>query len=377
MKPLLTGALFAALSPAALANGAEPSSDWLGLDEELNAVASPVALQGGGVSIGALFRGAYISADMDDFGGFGADQLGMVVDDVELWHEGSIEQYSWRISVDFGQPISPYSLLALLAAPPVVAQTTRTDLLEDAYVDWHFDERFSLRLGHFVFPTSFASQTDPGSTLFMDRTTNGDLFHQYSLGAMLSGDYDVFEWFVAVLNGADDTGDEHAFALRGVYNLGDGASGEGALGGGDDFNASIGASFVQDDGLTDDSEVITIDILGSVGQFGFGGELVNYGDGVVPGLGGVPIALPYDEGPSLFSVFGSYLINEQWEIAARFEDLGDEDDTTAISFGVNFYQAGHNAKWQLLYKDVASDAITGVEGSIIALGITVGASRNG
>lgn len=375
MKPLLTGAVLTALSPLALANGTEPSSDWLGLDEELNAVASPVALQGGGVSLGVLFRGAYVSTGMDDFAGFGADQLGMTVDDVELWHEGSIEQYSWRVSVDFGTAQSPYYIGNLLSGS--IANTSRTDTLEDAYVDWHLDERFSLRLGHFIFPTSFASETDPGSTLFMDRSTSGEFYHAYDLGAMLSGDYDVFEWAIGILNGTDGTGDEHATALRGVYNLGDGANGEGARGAADEFAASIGVSYVED-GAIDDSETITIDALGSVGQFGFGGEFVTYGDahgGTGPFAASSGLSYDAGEGPTVFSVFGSFLINENWEAAVRFEDFDDNGETTAISFGVNFYQAGDNAKWQLLYKDVASDVASN-EGSIIAVGITVGASRN-
>lgn len=399
MNPLLTGAVALALGPAAMANGTEPSNDWLGLDQELNAVASPVALQGGGVTIGALFRGAYVSTSGDDFTGFADgngdgdadDQLGMVIDDAELWYEGSIEQYSWRISVDFGNfdfsngtntGYSPYFIGGLLGVnnggTANLANTGRMDVLEDAYVDWNFDEdnRFALRLGHFVFPTTFTTTTSPGRLLFLGRSTNGEFFHQYDLGAMVSGDYDVFQWHLGVLNGADGTGDEHKLAARAIYNLGAGASGEGALGADEDFAASLGFSYVED-GALDDGEVISFDVVGTVGQFSFGGEFSDYGDDHAALGFGAATGLGYgDGGPSVYSVNAGYLINEQWEVAARYEDLDDDAETTITSFGVNFYQAGHNAKWQLLYMDVASD-VTQAEGSVIAVGVTVGASHSG
>jgi hypothetical protein len=389
MNPLLSGALFTALSPLALAGGTEASSDWLGLDEELNAVASNVSLQGGGVELGALFRGGYVMADGTDFNGFADgngdgnpdDQLGMVVDDAEIWLQGTVGNYFWRFNVDFGTQFSPYFIGGLIgtgAGTSAFANTTRTDTLEDAFIDWRFSDQFSLRLGHFILPTTFSAASNPDSLLMLGRTTSGEYFHNYDFAAMLSGDYEQFQWHLAVANGFDGTGDEQRLFGRAIYNLGGGQNAtEGALGADENMNAAIGATF-WDDGTVDDSDVVAFDLSATVGQISFSGEFVTYGDAHATAAAGTfagatNLGYTAGDGPSVWGLTVSYLLNEEWEIAARLEDLDDLSNTEIMSFGLNYYQLGHNAKWQLMLMDVSSDVATN-EGSVIALGVTVGSN---
>lgn len=376
MNPLLTGVCAFALGNLALA-GTEASSDWLGLDEELNAIASNVNLQGGGVELGALVRAAYVSASGDDFGGFtsGEDQLGLVIDDVELWSQGNLGDYFWRVSVDFGDGFSPYFLGNLLNTNTLV-NTDREDSLEDAFARWNFHENFNLQIGHFVFPTTFSSAVNPDSLLLLSRTSVGEYFHLYSLGAMLSGDYDgTLQWHLAVLNGADGTDDDQELRGRAVYNIGSGRNRtEGALGANDELNASIGVSYV-DDGELDDGSVLVLDAIATVAGFSIGGEFASFDEDhatVGPGFGPT-VGLNYTDGMDVIAFTLGYLLSENWELGGRYEQLDDDDDSTLMSVGVNYYQMGHNAKWQLMYMDFASD-VAAQEGSLIGLGLTVGSN---
>jgi hypothetical protein len=382
MNPLLTGVCAFALGNLATA-GTEASSDWLGLDEELNAIASNVNLQGGGVELGALVRAAYISASGDDFGGFtsGEDQLGLVIDDAELWSQGNLGDYFWRVSVDFGDGFSPYFLGNLNGGTQALndaglANTTRNDTLEDAYARWNFHENFNLQVGHYIFPTTFSSSSNMDSLLLLSRTSVGEYFHSYSLGAMLSGDYDgTFLWHLAVLNGADGTDDDQELRGRAIYNIGGGRNRtEGALGANDELNAAIGVSYV-DDGELDDGSVLVFDAIATVAGFSIGGEYAAFDDDhatVGPGFGPT-IGLNYTEGMDVIAFNLGYLLSENWELGGRYEQLDDEDDSTLMSIGINYYQMGHNAKWQLMYMDLASD-VAAQEGSLIGLGLTVGSN---
>jgi hypothetical protein len=374
MNPLLTGVCAFALGNLALA-GTEPSSDWLGLDEELNAIASNVNLQGGGVELGALVRAAYISASGDDFDGIGGgeDQLGLVIDDVELWSQGQLGDYFWRVSVDFGDTFSPYFIGNLLGGSLV--NTDREDTLEDAFARWNFSENFNLQVGHFIFPTTFTSAANPDSLVLLGRTSVGEYFHTYGLGAMLTGDYEMLQWYLAAFNGADGTDDDQELRGRLVYNIGAGANRtEGALGANDELNAALGLSYV-DDGELDDGSVLVFDLTSTVAGFSLGGEFASFDEdhATVPAGFGPTAGLAYTDGMDVIAFTVGYLLTEEWEIAGRYEQLDDENDSTLMSIGVNYYQMGHNAKWQLMYTDFASDLATD-EGSLIGLGLTVGSN---
>ncbi|MEZ5977200.1 MAG: hypothetical protein R3F34_03165 [Planctomycetota bacterium] len=373
MKPLLTGACAVALGSLAYA-GTEPASDWLGLDQELNALSSNVNTQGNGPSIQALVRAAYINASKDDFAGFGGnDQLGLVIDEVELGLEGQVGDYFWRVGVDFGQANSPYYIGNLVGAS-TLANTPASDRLEDAYTRLPLGDQFSVQIGHFVFPMTFSSDVDSGNLILPARTTLGEYFHNYDLGAMFSGDYDQLSWHVAAMNGSDGTADEQKLAARVVFDFGAGAlDHEGALGANEDLNASVGVTYC-DDGAIDNSTILGFDAMATVGDFSFGAEYASFDDGHAAAGFGASTGLNYTDGMSVWALTVGFLLNEQFEIAGRFETLDDVDDTTVTTLGVNYYQVEHMAKWHLAYMDFASD-VAGNEGTLISLGVTVGAGR--
>jgi hypothetical protein len=58
------------------------------------------------------------------------------------------------------------------------------------------------------------------------------------------------------------------------------------------------------------------------------------------------------------------------ELAVRYEDFDDSDNTTAITIGANWYLQGHAAKWQANYVTVAADTSAN-EFDLIQVGLTV------
>ncbi|MEO6709954.1 MAG: hypothetical protein ABI054_09490, partial [Planctomycetota bacterium] len=116
------------------------------------------------------------------------------------------------------------------------------------------------------------------------------------------------------------------------------------------------------------------------GGFSLQAELVDYNDDVTPGAAinlntGVlnPAGIvPTGGSETPWSATAGFLINPTIELVARFEDLDDNDDTTAVTIGANFYAAGHNAK--LTLQATRADSDDGLkEADTLAFGVCVGA----
>jgi hypothetical protein len=172
---------------------------------------------------------------------------------------------------------------------------------------------------------------------------------------------------------------------------------EGAMGSTDSFNGSVGVTFVHDDTREDadgdgdvDSSAYLADFAGSFQNFGFGAEVARFDDDFVAttdedysnifdGMGDTFLTLQPDSLP--WAVYASYLINPEWEVGARYEDLDNDDsdlaanaDNTVISFVANWYR-GTAGKWQLQYTIVDADTDGFDDGNIVEVGYAVGTTR--
>ena len=58
-------------------------------------------------------------------------------------------------------------------------------------------------------------------------------------------------------------------------------------------------------------------------------------------------------------------------IRDSYEELDDASDTSLLTFGANYYVAGHNAKWQLNIADISSD-VDAQDGLLVGLGFVIG-----
>lgn len=338
-------------------------NDWLGLDSEINGLASSLAPAQGGTAWSGLIRTYYGNSSDDISTGGGEDLSGFGFNDIDLAFWGSTGDFSWRISGDLdGGDLD----------------------LEDAYVDWSCGPSVRTRLGMMKPNVLRSGIIDPENTLFMDRTVLGSAFDDWDTGAQASGEAGAFSWSFGLFNGRTGEEVDHFYAARFNIDVGGGAGpSEGARGGNDGFQGTIGIAITSNDGgngADTDNLSQWFDFNGSVGPFGFGVDVGLLDDddtyGTASDFGWISAGSLNLEGDSTpFSFTASYLINPEWEVGARYEDLDNSDtgdDNSLLTVGASYYRNGNNAKWQAQYTDVDSD---GDDGSYFQVGLTAGASR--
>jgi hypothetical protein len=317
-----------AASSVSFANG----SDWLELDQDIASLTSNVNTAAG-VNVGALLRTSFRD---------GGTTSGFVHDDADLWFEGAVEDISMRVSV---------------------ALDSGTALVEEAYATWACGSDLNIMWGKFNAPSLRSADIDDEGLLFIDRSLLGDHFRMFDSGASVAGDYEGIAWALGLQNGDDGSGEDHMMFAHVAYHIGAGTGGhDGSLMAGDDLagTISVGYSDMENDG---DDAILTADFAATMGPISGSIELADSGDdGIGGGLG---------DGTNPLAIAIGYLFADNMEAAFRHEDRDNTADESRLTFGLNYYLHGHNAKWQFNYvdDDAAAD-------EIIAVGLTVGASRD-
>ncbi len=399
MKKLVTTAL--ALVAAGTATKADPGDDeWLELDREINSLASSLKPSQDGMGWAALIRTfyTYSTDNILNPGGLGEDVSGLHFKDVDLATWGTVGDYGWRINADIDD------------GSPDTGGSDTSLTLEDAHAWWNCGDYFITTLGRQKPRLLRSGWIDPEKTLFADRSGLGSSLDLWDSGIQANGVYDAFGWWFGIFNGFDDEQVDHVYAFRAEWNLGAGAGmGEGALGGNDDLNGTIGFSYKMDDtqdgglpvNLGDDANAWFLDIVGSVGPLGFGFEYADLDDDefllvhdedylgeLLEAQGGLGSATTFVPDSSPWNIWASWLINPEWEVGLRWEEMDNDDyshpliggtgssgpDNSLLSAVVAYYQVAHNAKWQVQWTDVSADSGFD-DGSILQLGLTVGMTR--
>lgn len=374
MNKFVTSAL--ALTVAgSLANAGTGDGEWLELDREISSLAAHPKMSPaqGGFDWSALIRVGYAYSD-DDNGTFGNGEelLGAEFDDVDLAAQGAVGDYSWRISGDFvnrEDPLDP-------------TDDSFSIDLEDAYVAWNAYESIGVLLGNHKPGSMRSANVAPENLLFQNRTAIGSLMDTWDNGVKVHGSFeDMLRYCASMTNGANGSASDQSYCVRVEYLLGEGAgAAEGALGAGEDLAMTIGGFWANRDDLsgTDgDDQLYGADAWGTVGPVGFGAEVLSLDEALAPTtdedfLAG-PAFVSFDADTTPWDVTGSFLVNEEIEVGARYESTDDDDDTNLITVGVNWYQSGHNAKWQASVTDVSSD-LDAEEGTIWQVGVVVGST---
>jgi hypothetical protein len=355
-------------SAGGLATAGTGSEEWLTLDREIESLANAqqAAVQGSssGVTVSGFIRTSYLnSSDVDvganDLGGFSLDNARINV-------TGTIGDYLLYVQLEGAEALT--STDGLLNGP---SEGGSVGVL-DAYGAWNINEMFRLTMGQFRSPFLGSAQLDEDQLLFIDRTLLGYLWASRDLGVMLSGQYDMLGWWIAAQNGLDSVGDDLAFSARVAFDAMGGANArpkvEGAYGAAEGTLLQVSAGYYQDDDtIVDDVAAWNIEGNLVMGPFSAAASYVDHDDGFTTLLAG-----NFTEGPAIMALTAGFMfVPERWEVAARFEDLDDEDDTTVITLGVNYYAVGHDAKWQVNYAMVDSDDDS-LEADILGIGLTVG-----
>jgi hypothetical protein len=278
--------------------------------------------------------------------------------------------------------------------------------LQDAYALWACGEYFDVICGHYKPHVTRTNYTDPENLFFLERSVIGSNYDWYDSGIGLRGSYEGFGWNIDVMNGPDDRmglENGHIYVLRALYNFGRDAGGyetdpEDAFGAGDEFVGTVGAFYQTDDiwnssgGKELKTEVYGLDGQGTYGQFGFGFEVAMRGDHAnehytSPGWNALYYPLEFAGDSTPWMLYGTYMINDQWGVGVRYEDMdngGDMwdslfgetpdkgDDNTVITLGVNMYDVGHNGK---IGANVVSIESERDDSTVFQVGYTYGASR--
>jgi len=361
MNKFVFGAL--AVTSASTLGFAGNGEDWMTLDREIESLTSGMAQGGSGFSVDGWIKSSFASSNDVSFpstGGGTNDLGGFSLDSLRLNLDGSMGDFDVHVALegssDFGFGYFGGTGGAFFSG------------VLDAYTTFSITDQVAAQVGFFRPPFLNDSLRDENEFLFIDRTLQGDTWAFRDHGVLFSFSFDQFSAWLGAQNGVDAQGDELALMARVEFNaMGAGASAtEGAYGSNDDENSlNLGAAYY-DDGDVTDGTAYSFDVDYSRGPLYAAGSLVNYDNG----LGFfVPTGFEGDNTP--WDVTVSYMIApDEWELAGRWEDFDDSNDSSMWTIGVNYYVEGHDMKWQLNYSSIDSDASAN-EIDVIAIAMLV------
>ena len=318
-------------------------NEWSSLDQEIESLSSSLSAQD---ATGPKINGWVISSfrHSSDIQIGGEDQSGFFLESVRVEISGDAgSDYSYKVSFEL---------------------SGGTVVLRDAYATFKIGDAVNGRMGNFKQPFLRSGLISDNRTLFLERTFLGEIFAGRDLGLMFFGTFDTIDWYIAAQNGRDVAADEFLFTGRVVANLMGNAAGskvEGAYGAGDESSLSVGAA-IADDGSLDDGLHWALETAFAQGPFSVAAELVDFDDG--DAVGGFLVSNPTPfpaatidvAGSTPWDVTASYMFTEQYEVAVRYEDFDDDDDSRSMGIVVNRYVQGHDIKWLAQYRQLDTDA---------------------
>jgi len=362
-SPVLVASELPAPAPVA-----EPRAraEWTTLDASLAEAASTLQSPANGFAISGWLRTRYASSSDVTTGG--NDLGGFNLDDARLTFSGSAAPgFDVVVALEAGDP-----LISDAAAPGVG--------LLDAYTAVKLCDWASVSVGRFSATFLWSAGYEDRRLLFLDRGFLGEATDGRDVGVEFSGAVERFNWWVAAQNGSDAAGNELALSARASYHvLGDSLCRcEGCCGLGDGEHLTVGVAWF-DDGNLDKGSAVCADVIFAKGPWSGTAQIVDFEDDLRPAAAintasGIVIptgtAVSGSETPWDLTV-AYMLVPDQWELAARWQDLDDDADTTIATAAVSRYTAGHNVKWTLQYDSASSDTAT-LDVDTIAAGLTVG-----
>jgi hypothetical protein len=368
MNKFVIGALALTSAGSLAYAGGGDTKEWSTLDHDiLNLTSSAPAAPGITWTGYVRARGA-LSNDVDvDPTTVGTQELsGFSLDNARLIVDMSQGDYGAHISLE-----------------AVDHNVSGDALLLDAYATGVIANGWMGQIGRFRTPFLGSALVEDSNMLLLDHTFNGQVWQARSEGVQLTGTYDRIALMASLQNGSDALANGYMWAGRVTFTpMGTIGNQEGAYGANPETSLRVGASYADDSEITS-SDMWAVD--GSLVQGGFSlqAEMVNYHDGVTPDsvintstgvLNSAAHAAPvgnFHGSETPWSGTAGLLVGQNIEIAVRYEDLDDSDNTTAVTLGLNVYAAGHNAKFTLQGTRSNSD-IAAKEADTIAFGVCVG-----
>lgn len=355
MTKFVLGALALAASSTPCLAGSD--SAWLAVDRDIQSLATNLAPAASGATVNGFLRASYLAANNvgDDGYGGGVDIGGFSMDDVRLRFSGNVGNYGVYIALE-GSDDTDLGILAETGAAGTVG-------VLDAYATFPVTGEIRGQIGTFRSPLLASSNREEDTMLFIDRSVLGHWFADRDAGVMFSGNFDQLGFMFSLQNGYDGAGNDLLWGARVQFTaMGHANTQEGSYGATEENCLTIGAGFQDDQNLTD-GQVMALDVNFTMGALSAMAEMVDQ-DKDIYGVTGTSDNTPWD------IALGWMISPDQWEIAVRYEDFDDDDNSTAITGGLNWYQSGHAAKWQLNYSTIASDW-TEIEVDVLQIGLCV------
>jgi hypothetical protein len=355
MNKFVFGAL--AVTTASTLGLANNGEDWMTLDREIESLASGMSQGGSGFTLDGWVKSSY--ADSGDVTVGGNDLGGFSLDSIRANFDGVLGDFTVHVAIE-GSDDTGFGYFGGVG-------NAFFEGVIDAYTTFSITDQVGVQIGYFRPMFLNDSLRDENEFLFIDRTVQGDTWAFRDQGAAFSFVFDQFSAWVGAQNGVDSQGDDLVLMGRVEFNaMGPGQSAtEGAYGSTDERGLSLGAGYYDDDNLTDGS-AIAFDADFTAGPLYAAASLVDYDDGL-----GYVIPAGTVTGESPWDATVSYMFApDEWEVAARWEDFDDTDDSSMLTIGVNYYVEGHDVKWQLNYSTIDSDNSTN-EIDVLALALLV------
>ena len=264
----------------------------------------------------------------------------------------------------------------------------KDDRVKDAYIDYGVTERGSIRFGQYKFPFSREELISDSAGQFVERSIASQTYapkREPGVGWQGKGPDGIFEYQLAAANGdgenepnmvessALDTGDGMRYGGRFVwYPLGEmkydtpafqTLDGGSKLALGVSYMVNKDASFLNTVSIALPSDGTDSDTIGAEFQWMTGpfSLLAEYFDRTTDPDG---VSDQDDDGYTLQA--GCFLVPREWEVAARFSEVDQTDDsllgaaaarTEEKGIAVNRYIDGHNGKWMLDYIMLDNDTV--------------------
>lgn len=395
MNRFVFGALAVTTASSLAFAGSESgeAEDWLALDREIDSLASSLNQGPTGFAVSGFLRSHLkFASDIENVGGSTNDLTGFGMDNARVHLDGSVGDYMVHVGFDFanfseastasGNPPGGTSIIGNVEGGIATPGNNGgngyfgeigepgTGSLIDAYISTPISNEINFMMGQFRTPFSQSGLYDADRLILPYRTFNGSIWDARDLGIQVNGTYDRFAWWVSAQNGIDGAGDEFHYTARVLATL-IGSAGlptvEGSYGAAQADRLWVAAAYTDDDenpATSEDRSAFLIEGGWNSGDWGVQAEYADYDDGWTA----------TGDSISPLSITANWLFNPDWEAALRWDNVDDDDDTELWTIGVNWYQSGHNAKWQAAYTTTDSD-IDSLEYDIFSIGYSVSVGR--
>ncbi|HJP03162.1 MAG TPA: hypothetical protein QF764_15465 [Planctomycetota bacterium] len=351
-RAILTLALIALSAPLGFGHGGE--GEWTAAEEAWPALdayiaSSAFSAAGDGMNLSGWIKTDYRHDSDANLGDFGFNS-------VRANLTGDVGEMSYKVSVELGGGVAS---------------------LRDAFVKFPVASGVTGTLGTFKSPFLFSGLSPFTGTLFYDRTSLGGQWAGRDAGIQFNGAVDRFAWTLCAQDGGDGDGDDLHLTGRVTYDLYGETAGirkwAGGYGTDGERQVTLGLSYLDEQAL-DDGSALALEVMAVCGPFWLHAETVDFGDGFVDGDGALESGNTARSngraGTSPYDVTVAYALNDDYELALRYEDFDDADGTDIIRTGVTRYLDGHGLKWQADWASTNSDSVDG-DSDAITIGLTL------